>query len=103
MMFATVYGKSIVSAHDLPFAGVDPDQVLSELSSSSTFSLVEASKLGPSHESQKTKLGPSHRSLENKLGPSSGSRENKLGPDSTIHHSLSRIELYLSALYHIDQ
>jgi len=32
--------KSIASAHDVPFAGIDPDQVLSELSSSSTFSLM---------------------------------------------------------------
>jgi len=43
-MFATVNGKSIASAYDLPFAGVDSDQVLSELSSSSTFSLVEAGR-----------------------------------------------------------
>jgi hypothetical protein len=45
MMFATVNGKSIVSAHVLPYSGVDPEQVLSELSSSSTFSLMEAGRI----------------------------------------------------------
>jgi len=44
-MCATVNGKSIAPAHDLPFAGIDPDQVLSELSSSITFSLMEAGRI----------------------------------------------------------
>jgi hypothetical protein len=45
MIFVTVNGKSIVSAHGLPFFGVDPDQELSELHSSSTFSLMEARRI----------------------------------------------------------
>ena len=43
-MFAKVHGNRIASAHDLIFAGVDPDHVLSELISSSTFSLVDAGR-----------------------------------------------------------
>jgi hypothetical protein len=45
MVFVTVNGKHIVSAHVLPFSGVDPDLVLCELSSSSTFSFMETGSI----------------------------------------------------------